>query len=112
MKARADSLYDAFGKLVRAHSQRLGGMTQAELGRRVGLSRTSVNNIENGRHHASLRQLFALSEALQVSPQALLPDWRKDSGPSKAEALLPGEKREIVEWVDRLVGDDHGKTTG
>ena len=110
MKARAHSLYLAFGKLVQAHRRRLEGMTQAELGRRVGLSRTSVNNIENGRHHASLRQLFAIAEALQVSPEAILPDRRKQPGPSKAEALLPGETKEIVEWVDRLVGDDHGNT--
>ena len=112
MKARADTLYRAFGKLVQAHRLRLEGMTQAELGRRVDLSRTSVNNIENGRHHASLHQLFAIAEALQVSPEALLPDWRQEAAPSKAEALLPGEKKEIVEWVDRLVGDHHGKTTG
>ena len=112
MKANADSLYRDFGKLVRAHRRRLEGMTQAELGCRVGLSRVSVNNIEKGRHHASLHQLFTIAKALKVSPEALLPDSRKEPGSSKAESLLPpGEKKEIVAWVNRLVGDNHGKAT-
>ena len=113
MRDGAGSLYREFGKLVKAHRRRLTGMSQAKLGDHVGLSRTSVNNIENGRHHASLHHLFAIADALQVSPEALLPHTRKESGTSNVAALLPaGVDRGVIEWAERLVGDDDGKTTG
>ena len=48
-------------------------MTQERLGRLVGLSRTSITNIEKGRQHISLHQLFAIAEALRVRPDMLLP---------------------------------------
>ena len=113
MREGAGSLYRDFGELVRAHRKRLKGMTQAKLGDHVGLSRTSVNNIEKGRHHASLYHLFAIADALQVSPEALLPDRRKEPGTSKVATLLPADMdRGVVEWAERLVGDDHGETTG
>ena len=73
MLSTADGLYAAFGALVLAHRRRLKGMTQAELGRRIGLSRTSVTNIEQGRHHVSLHQFVSIANALDVMPEALLP---------------------------------------
>ena len=113
MREDAGELYRDFGKLVKAHRRRLKGMSQAKLGDHVGLSRTSVNNIENGRHHASLHHLFAIADALQVPPEALLPDRRKEPGTSVVATLLPaGVDRGVIEWAERLVGDDDGKTTG
>ena len=112
MREGAGSLYRDFGGLVKAHRKRLKGMTQAKLGNHVGLSRTSVNNIEKGRHHASLHHLFAIADALQVSPEALLPDRRKEPSTSNMATLLPaGMDKGVVEWAERLVGGDHGKTT-
>ncbi|MYJ75021.1 MAG: helix-turn-helix transcriptional regulator [Gammaproteobacteria bacterium] len=111
----AGSLYRDFGALVRAHRRRLEGMTQAKLGSHVGLSRTSINNIEKGRHHASLQQLFALADALQVSPEALLPDISEPKSPT---LRLDGEDQHVLAWVERvvgperLVGEDGGQTKG
>lgn len=51
-------------------------MSQADLGRRVRLSRTSVTNIERGRQHVSMRQLFDIASALGQSPASLLPEPR------------------------------------
>ena len=42
----SNRLYLEFGKLVRLHRNRIDGMTQEKLGRIVGLSRTSITNIE------------------------------------------------------------------
>ena len=103
MQGSTDRLYAAFGQLVVAHRQRLEGMTQAELGRRIGLSRTSVTNIEQGRHHVSLAQFLRIARVLEVSPEALLPPVARDVGRSRMADLLPENlPTELVEWADRL----------
>lgn len=103
MQGSSDRLYVAFGQLVVAHRQRLTGMTQAELGRRIGLSRTSVTNIEQGRHHVSLAQFVRIARVLEVSPEALLPSSARDSGVSSMAELLPEDlPTELVEWAKRL----------
>ena len=104
MQSRADSLYARFGELVQAHRNRLGGMTQAELGGRIGLSRTSVTNIECGRHHVSLEQLFLIAEALHIPPEALLPSVVHEMGSSGVADLLPSDlEAELVQWADNLL---------
>lgn len=103
MQGSIDRLYAAFGELVVAHRQRLTGMTQAELGRRIGLSRTSVTNIEQGRHHVSLAQFVRIAGVLEVSPEALLPPLARDVQASSMEDLLPEDlPAELVEWAKKL----------
>jgi len=70
-----DPLYEEFGKLVRGARERVR-MSQADLGRRVRLSRTSVTNIERGRQHVSIRQLFDIARVLGLPPHTLLPEPR------------------------------------
>ncbi|MYA18024.1 MAG: helix-turn-helix transcriptional regulator [Gammaproteobacteria bacterium] len=78
-------------------------MTQAELGRQIGLSRTSVTNIEQGRHDVSLDQFVRIAMALEVAPEALLPRLAGDEGQSTMVDLLPEDlPTELVEWADRL----------
>lgn len=67
-----DPLYEEFGLLVR-EARSGAGVSQSELARRIGLSRTSVTNIERGRQHVSLRQLFEIARALDSTPERLLP---------------------------------------
>lgn len=103
MRDGTDNLYRAFGQLVQAHRRRIEGMTQEELGRRIGLSRTSVTNIERGRHHVSLHHLFRIAKALQIPPEVLLPSQAEElGGPRMASILPPDTDRELVEWADRL----------
>lgn len=103
MREGAGSVYAAFGELVLAHRRRLTGMTQAELGRRIGLSRTSVTNIEQGRHHVSLHQVMRIAVALDVAPEALIPDVpSEETRPALADVLPEGLPQDVVEWVDRL----------
>ena len=103
MRGSANSLYVAFGELVLAHRRRLTGMTQAALGRRIGLSRTSVTNIEQGRHHVSLDQFMRIAVALDVTPEALLPHVSQQETESDLAAILPeGLPKDIVKWADRL----------
>ena len=103
MAGSTERLYAEFGALVVAHRQRLEGMTQAELGRRIGLSRTSVTNIEQGRHRVSLHQFLRIASALEVAPQALLPHLPRKQAVSRMADLLPeGLPKDLVEWADRL----------
>jgi transcriptional regulator with XRE-family HTH domain len=78
MKKRGlKAFYQAFGNLVRLRrQQRPKPLRQEELGRLVGLSRTSIINVEKGRHRLVIHQLLAFSRALNVPPEALLPGAR------------------------------------
>lgn len=48
-------------------------MTQDQLAKRVGLTRTSIVNIEQQRQGITLETLYALGKALGVNPKRLLP---------------------------------------
>ncbi len=104
-------LYVAFGRLVRLHRKRLDGMTQEQLGRRVGLSRPSVANIERGRQNVALHQIFAIAEALRVQPATLLPSvvGRTDNS-HIADALPPGTDTEIADWAGKLLRESAGES--
>jgi transcriptional regulator with XRE-family HTH domain len=52
------------GKIRALRYQR--GMTQEELGRRVGLTRLQITNIEAGRYGTSIRRLMSIAKALDV----------------------------------------------
>lgn len=68
-----DPLYSRFGGLLRA-ARKDAGLTQQELAERVGLTRTSITNIESGAQHINLRQLYLLAAAVGLHPARLLPD--------------------------------------
>ena len=85
-----DGLYREFGKKFRkARSE--ADLTQAQVAKRVGLSRTSVTNIERGTQHISLHQLFLLASAVGCEPTDLLPD-----AVLALEELLPPETLKVL----------------
>ena len=70
-----DRFYKEFGRLLRAARERAESkLTQQTLASMVGLSRTSITNIESGKQHISLDMLFVLARAVGKSPHELLPD--------------------------------------
>lgn len=81
-------------------------MTQEKLGRLVGLSRTSITNIERGHQHVSLHHIFAIAEALRVPPDALLPEVTARKGESDvASRLPPNTEPEVAKWAEKVAGD-------
>ena len=67
-------LYRRLGRAV-ADRRRFLGLTQTTLAERLGLSRASVANLENGRQRIMVHQLFALTNALNLkSILELVPD--------------------------------------
>ncbi|MFH8564628.1 helix-turn-helix domain-containing protein [Streptomyces sp. NPDC017988] len=67
-----DDFYERFGESVRRARTALG-MSQQTLGSAVGLNRTSISNIEQGRQRVALHMLYELASALKVEPERLLP---------------------------------------
>jgi transcriptional regulator with XRE-family HTH domain len=66
-------LYDEFGKRLRA-ARREARLSQENVAERVGLTRSSIANIELGRQRITLHTLYALAGAVQSRPAALLPE--------------------------------------
>jgi transcriptional regulator with XRE-family HTH domain len=80
-----DGLYKQFGRRLRDLREE-AGLTQDQIAERVKLKRTSITNIERGRQHIALHQLFLLAAAVGKSPTELLPDSE-----SALQELLPNE---------------------
>ncbi|MGH9877763.1 MAG: helix-turn-helix domain-containing protein [Nitrososphaerales archaeon] len=98
-----DLFYREFGKLIRGHRERLG-ITQDELGERVGLSRTSITNIEQGRQRVLFHHVCVLAESLGIGPELLLPNTRVSEPLAHIEKKLPKDLTTPErEWVRRVV---------
>jgi transcriptional regulator with XRE-family HTH domain len=96
-------LYKDFGRLVRDHRRRVR-VTQSQLGERIGLSRTSITNIEQGRQKVLLHQIFALAESLEIRPEALLPAVTpSEMSPRIEEKLDKHLKGTEKDWARRIV---------
>jgi transcriptional regulator with XRE-family HTH domain len=105
--AAAERLYKAFGQRVRDRRTK-NQLSQEALGQEIGLSRTSVTNIERGHQHISLHTLYTLSDVLGVDVSTLLPD--------KSELVPKGglserlEKERLPEgtaqWIESVVSKD------
>jgi len=99
----ADTLYAEFGRLVREHRRRLR-LTQIQLATHVGLTRTSITNIEQGRQKVLLHQVFAIAESLGVRPEALLPsETPSEVSPRIEEKLDKHLKSTEMDWARRIV---------
>lgn len=101
-------LYVALGGLIRSRRERMR-LTQGELARRVGMTRTSITNIENGKQKVQLHTLYAIASVLEVSPQALLPSPGTVVRPAVIEEKLSkGLSPEAREWTLRVLTRDAG----
>lgn len=68
-----DPFYKHIGTTLRGAREALS-MTQAELAHVVGLSRTSLTNIELGRQRILVDQLAELANALHIPVSSLIPE--------------------------------------
>jgi transcriptional regulator with XRE-family HTH domain len=90
--------YKALGGLVRKARDK-AGITQDALAARVGLTRTSVTNIEKGRQKLLVHTLCDLASALGVPATALLPKSRDSLPEPVIDDLLKGRPRKEQEWI-------------
>jgi transcriptional regulator with XRE-family HTH domain len=73
-----DEICKRFGKLL-AGRRTESGMSQQAFAKAVGLSRTSITNIERGRQPISLHTLYFMADILGVEPSDLLPPAPKST---------------------------------
>src|SRR5262245_10169498 len=66
------AFYQQLGANIRARRKRLN-LSQDALAQLIGLTRTSLTNIENGRQHPPLHTFCEIAEQLKVDAAALLP---------------------------------------
>lgn len=99
-----EDFYVEFGRALK-QLRTNAHLTQDELATRVGLGRTSVTNIEQGRQHVPLHMLFELASAVGVEPVALLPKKQAEAPLSEAVQTALGQLagREEQEWLRQLV---------
>ena len=87
---------EALGDVIREERERQG-MTQAELGRRVGLSRPSISLLERGStKFPKIATLEAVATALGLPPQALF----ERAGVTMPDAAA-GQVRWLAEQLDK-----------
>jgi transcriptional regulator with XRE-family HTH domain len=97
-----DDLYFAFGAQLR-QSRRAAQLTQAAVGQRAGLSRTSIANIELGRQHFPFHILYRLAAAVHVDPTELLPDLGPPDVVPAHELDRFGLADDETAWVNEVV---------
>ena len=97
MEGEAVSFYQQFGKKLR-QTRREAGLSQADLAIALGLTRTSISNIENGRQGVPLCTFGKMVQVLKVQPGTLLPASDVPSAsPSPALLSLPKKERDFIE---------------
>ena len=102
MAAPQGKFYAILGQRIRA-ARLAASLTQDVLAQMVGLSRTSVTNIEKGRQPVPCHLLVKIGDAVRASPEELLPPA---STIGMADAVveaegLPVEARDFVARVMR-----------
>jgi transcriptional regulator with XRE-family HTH domain len=86
------NIYAVFGRRL-AIARREASLTQAELARKVGLSRASIANIEGGKQRVFLDQVFELAQAIGGDGlQSLLPDLAGNHTVPPAGMVLTGAR--------------------
>ncbi len=99
MVSAADNLYTYVGKAIR-EARRGRGLAQTNLASVVGLTRTSISNIENGRQKILLHTFFEIARALDVDPLHLLPPHEpvtREVSTPKLPSDLPASDRAFIE---------------
>jgi transcriptional regulator with XRE-family HTH domain len=94
-------IYKELGRLI-LNARNDVPMSQDALSKRVGLSRTSVTNIENGRQQVPLHMIYSFADALGITPSDLLPDRTKLAAPANVvEINLDGLSKDVADFIIR-----------
>ncbi|WFU65811.1 helix-turn-helix domain-containing protein [Bradyrhizobium brasilense] len=114
-----EPIYKTFGKALAARRRTLG-WTQSDLAGRVGMSRASIANIENGRQSVLLHYVYALASALECSKVAdLLPAPPRTLNQEDSDMLIlsdedvtPIGKSQIRNLIENALAQRGSKKAG
>src|SRR5260370_4254759 len=103
--AGRDEINKRFGQLL-ARRRKRAGISQEQLAEILGLTRTSVTNIERVRQPIQLHTLYAIADALGVEPTDLMP------APPKLTPQTPLDREHLKSlsvrtsrWLAKLSAD-------
>jgi transcriptional regulator with XRE-family HTH domain len=90
------AVYSNVGARIRDERERRN-VSQEMLADRVGLTRTSITNIEKGRQRVLLHTLLEIARVLNLKPTRLLPDVSRLS-----EIDMPPDlSKNVSRWIER-----------
>ena len=92
-----DDLYLELGRRIRQLRERRK-LTQLRLAQELGMSRTSVTNVEIGRQRLLIHQFVRLAQILGVPPSELLPPLDQ---PTENPRKPLEYSKETAAWVER-----------
>lgn len=96
----ADRVNSLFGEKL-AQVRRARRVSQAELGKRVNLSRTTIANLERGSQNVQLHQMFTLARALDANPDELIPTGQElEPASEQVDQVLKSIRERILESVE------------
>jgi transcriptional regulator with XRE-family HTH domain len=94
-----------FGQSL-ARWRKRAGISQEKLAEVLGLTRTSVTNIECGRQPIQLHTLYAIADALGIEPTDLMPAVSKLTPQTPIEhAHFKSLSVKTSHWLAKLSGD-------
>lgn len=97
--SEVDRFYRELGSSIR-RARLEAGLTQSDLGKAIGLTRTSVANVEAGRQHVQAHTLAFVCSTLNKPYEALIPAvGQAPEGLTRTRLPhgLPAEHRALVE---------------
>lgn len=87
-----DSFYQRFGEAVARH-RNVKAMTQADLARKLGMSRASLANIERGEQRVYLHQAIQMAGELGLEDMSeLIPHNKRLEAPPLADVSHSGDR--------------------
>ncbi len=102
------SLYEFVGKALQRKRASMG-ITQLTLSKQVGLSRTSIANIEAGNQNTPLHVIYELCSILRMQPYEVFPSLEALSSPKEvaediANQMADDGKGKSAETMRKLIG--------
>lgn len=80
----------SFGDNLRNRRKELG-LTQEEIGRKIGCGKSTINRYENGEINVPYDRILAAAKALETTPAHLM-GWEKEEGYIDVESLKDDER--------------------
>ncbi len=95
-----EGIYDYIGGRIRTEREQVD-LSQEDLALRIGLTRTSISNIEHGRQKIQIHTLYEIAKVLNVPPISLLPPPENEA--EVEEKYLKRLASSEREWVKNIL---------
>lgn len=100
-------MYDDICVRIKENRKRMG-MTQAELGKCLGVQKSAIQKYESGSNHYKLETIVKLAEVFHISVSALIGERQDESNMQQTLIDIYGAKGVAVLEVFQVL-DDRGK---